>query len=179
MERKIILFPIGEIEGGIMDSIKKDIEKTFDCQVEKHAVLEIPGIALNPTRKQYNSSVILKSLHGILSLAPQEKALEIADIDLYAEGLNFVFGEAELGGQCAVISLTRLRQSFYSLPENKTTFLERAIKEAVHELGHVSGLEHCPDPACVMHFSNSLWDTDRKNASFCPRCQKIIEELVT
>jgi archaemetzincin len=177
MERKIILYPIGEIEGGVMDSLKKDIEKTYDCKVEKHAVLKIPSSAFNPTRKQYNSSVILKSLHGILSLAQQEKALEITDIDLYAEGLNFVFGEAELGGQCAVISLTRLRQGFYSLPENKTNFLERAIKEAIHELGHVYGLEHCPDSDCVMHFSNSLLDTDRKNASFCPRCQKVIEEL--
>jgi archaemetzincin len=41
----------------------------------------------------------------------------------------------------------------------------------VHELGHVFGLEHCPDPECVMHFSNSLLDTDRKSTSFCSQCR--------
>lgn len=86
-----------------------------------------------------------------------------------------VFGEAELGGYFAIISLARLRQSFYGLPEDKHLFLERTIKEAVHELGHTYGLSHCPDPECVMHFSNSLMDTDRKKPSFCSRCQIKLE----
>jgi archaemetzincin len=41
----------------------------------------------------------------------------------------------------------------------------------VHELGHTYGLRHCRDPRCVMHFSNSLHDTDVKGAGFCPRCR--------
>jgi hypothetical protein len=28
--------------------------------------------------------------------------------------------------------------------------------ETVHELGHLLNLGHCPNPRCVMHFSNSL-----------------------
>ncbi|MHB1160836.1 MAG: hypothetical protein ACYC3V_10980 [Chloroflexota bacterium] len=46
--------------------------------------------------------------------------------------------------------------------------LRRAIKEAIHELGHTYGLEHCGDPLCVMHFSNTLMETDRKSDRFCP-----------
>ena len=44
------------------------------------------------------------------------------------------------------------------------------MKEAVHELGHTLGLEHCPDRSCVMYFSNSLADTDRKGEAYCSRC---------
>jgi archaemetzincin len=45
------------------------------------------------------------------------------------------------------------------------------VKEAVHELGHMFGLDHCSDLRCVMHFSNSLADTDRKGRDFCPSCR--------
>ena len=54
------------------------------------------------------------------------------------------FGEADIAGRKALISLKRLRQEFYSLPRNENLFRERAVKEAVHELGHTYGLKHCP-----------------------------------
>lgn len=178
MERKIILIPIGAIEGWVLDALEKDLAATFNCKVERHNPIQISADAFNPTRKQYFSSFILKKLHALLEAEKKEIVLAIADVDLYAEGLNFVFGEAEFGGQFAVISITRLRQSFYSLPENKDVFIDRAKKESVHELGHVFRLEHCPDAECVMHFSNSLLDTDRKSSSFCSRCQARLEKLI-
>ena len=178
MERRIILSPTGEIEGWVLDVLEKELAEKFECQVERHKSIDLPKDALHPARGQYYSSLILRRVHDLIELGKQDKGLGITDVDLYTGGLNFVFGEAELGGQWAIISLTRLRQSFYSLPENQAVFSERAIKEAVHELGHVFGLEHCPDPECVMHFSNSLSDTDRKSASFCARCQAHRQELV-
>lgn len=178
MKRKIILCPVGEIEGRVLDSLRKDLEKTFDCRVEKHSAIEMPAGVLNRAREQYLATPILKKLHRFIPADGQDRALGVADVDLYAQGLVFVFGQAELGGCCAVISLTRLRQKYYSLPGNKALFLERAKKEAVHELGHVFGLQHCPDPECVMYFSNSLMDTDKKRATFCARCRKLLEGLM-
>jgi archaemetzincin len=67
--------------------------------------------------------------------------------------------------------LPRLRQEFYGLNTNKSLFYQRIIKEAVHELGHAFGLKHCNNPMCVMHFSNSLPDTDIKQNSFCDICR--------
>jgi archaemetzincin len=174
-ERRIILCPIVKIECGVLDLLKKDLEKTFDRPTAKHSAIRMPAGVLDRSRKQYLATPILTKLHRLIPSDSQDRVLGVADVDLYAKGLVFIFGQAELGGTCAVISLTRLRQTFYSLPVNKPLFLRRAKKEAVHELGHVFGLPHCPDPECVMHFSNSLMDTDKKRAAFCARCRMTLD----
>jgi archaemetzincin len=112
-------------------------------------------------RRQYNAEILLDRVR----LAPGRSVLGVTSRDLYVEGLNFVFGLADSPGKAAVISLFRLRAG-----ADETTFRSRMVKEAVHELGHTRGLGHCADPTCVMAFSNSLADTDRKGTEFCSRC---------
>jgi archaemetzincin len=92
--------------------------------------------------------------------------------------VNFVFGEAELSGKAAIISLYRLKPEFYGEPVNQTLFLERAAKEAVHEIGHTLGLTHCSNPSCVMSFSNTIRAVDTKKREFCPKCSKHLSELI-
>lgn len=100
--------------------------------------------------------------------------LGVADVDLYVPSLNFVFGEADPARGVAVISLARLRPTFYRLQEDDRLFLERVGKEAVHELGHIFHLKHCTQRICVMFFSNSLADTDLKENEFCHRCRRYL-----
>ena len=128
-----------------------------------------PAYAYHKRRQQYLSDAILNRLRQVA--LPAERLLGLVDLDLYTPGLNFVFGQASMGGREALIALPRLRQTFYGLPDDKALFHERAIKEAVHELGHTYGLGHCPDATCVMHFSNSLPDTDFKEKEFCGVCK--------
>jgi len=97
--------------------------------------------------------------------------LGVAALDLYVPGMNFVFGEARCPGQVAVISTRRLKPT----PRNQRLFRERVLKEAVHEIGHTLGLKHCPNSACVMHFSEQIGDTDKKSATFCVECQSSLK----
>jgi archaemetzincin len=93
--------------------------------------------------------------------------LGVAPFDLYVPGMNFVFGEARCPGRVAVISTLRLKTDPQT---DMSTLGSRVLKEAVHETGHMLGLRHCPDESCVMHFSERLSDTDRKNDAFCSDC---------
>jgi archaemetzincin len=106
----------------------------------------------------------------------EEVVLGVTGVDLTAPGLNFVFGLADPRSRAAVISLARLYPEFYGQPRDPRRFKARAVKEAVHELGHLLGLGHCPDPACVMSFSNSLADTDKKGPGFCAPCRELLRK---
>jgi archaemetzincin len=166
---EIILVPVGEIGRNVLDWLKNDLTKVFNRQVVTGSGMPEPDDAYNHKRKQYLSTVILKAIVEQKEYVPYEKILGIVDHDLFVPELNFVFGQAS--SKAAVISLTRLRQTFYHLPEDQNLFHQRVLTEAIHELGHTYGLGHCENPRCVMFFSNSLMDTDRKGSEFCPRCK--------
>src|SRR5215207_10173645 len=133
-------------------------------------------------RDQWNSDKLLHwlamtALNNTKSYDPTKTIiLGICNIDAYSSGLNFVFGQASLTGGVAAIYLPRLRQEFYGLGADRSIFIERVLKEATHEVGHAFGLEDCPKRSCVMHFSNSLVDTDRKAKDFCNICRNKLHQ---
>lgn len=167
---KISLRPVGEINSRTLEELRDRVSVVFGCPVEIKPGIDDVKQAYDPRRKQYISSILLGALEN-LDRENDEKILGIADVDLYAPGLNFVFGEADSILDVAIISLYRLRPEFYGRPPDETLFINRAVKEMVHELGHTFGLLHCSNPNCVMHFSNSLADTDIKEETFCSNCR--------
>jgi archaemetzincin len=172
-EMEIVLVAVGEIDRNVMDWLKDDLTKVFNRQVATGKGMADPNYAYDHKRKQYFSTAILNAIMEQKEYAPYEKILAIVDHDLFVPELNFVFGQAS--PKAAVISLTRLRQSFYHLTENQNLFHQRVLTEAIHELGHTYGLGHCGNPQCVMFFSNSLVDTDRKGSKFCPSCKSKLD----
>lgn len=167
---KITLRTADNIDNEVIEELREKLHRFFGCPIDV-----IPGFssvdhAYNLKRRQYLASALLNQMIS-LHVDGEEKLLGIVNVDLYAPRLNYVFGEADLMSNVAIISLHRLKQEYYGLPADKVLFLNRAVKEAIHELGHTFGLGHCQDNMCVMHFSNTLADTDQKQAVFCSQCR--------
>jgi len=168
------LVPVGDIDQTILKELKGGLETVLGCCVKIVEQIAIPDRAFDPSRNQYLSDAIISSLRQ----QKQKSAhlLGVTGVDIYTDDLNFVFGQADGADRVALISLNRLRDEDCALPGGEKLLAERSLKEAVHELGHTLGLGHCGDTGCVMHFSNSLIDTDVKGRYFCSRCRpKLIE----
>ncbi len=166
----IVLVPVGEIEPDILPELCEGLRRIFREEVAVGEAVHLPDHARNERRGQYEAETVLDTVARSGRGAGNDRRLGITDADLYVPGLNFVFGLAKQG--TAVISLHRLRQSFYHLPEDRKVFCRRVLVEAVHELGHTYGLPHCRDPTCVMYFSSTIAETDRKGPGFCPVCHR-------
>ena len=146
-----------------------DVAKAFGAEVVVASPTVLPIRALDPTRGQYLARTIVDDL-AHRKRPEWDRLLGVIAEDLYATGLNFVFGEADAERGVAVFSLARLRNALTSRAAS-AEFRRRAAVEAIHEIGHTYGLGHCEDPHCVMWFSNTLAETDRKGSAFCTKHQ--------
>ncbi|MEM2994909.1 MAG: archaemetzincin family Zn-dependent metalloprotease [Candidatus Bathyarchaeia archaeon] len=178
---KVGILRIGQIDQHIANIIRENLEMAFPkttCVIIPEE-LSVPKETFNKTRNQYNSEAILVIVRRHAEKVKfLNRILGIVDVDIFVSGLNFVFGEAECPGKSALISLWRLKPEFYGKPPNMNLLLERGTKEAVHELGHTLGLKHCLNPFCVMYFSNSIFETDRKQSLFCNKCHFNVENAI-
>lgn len=160
----------GEPDLGRLEHLAVSLARAFQtpCRI-RPTPLNIE-FSFDPRRDQYYSTAVLQRLERTGD--PDARVLGVTYCDLFVPVLTFVFGEAQLDGNCAVVSMARLRDEFYGLPPREDLLRERLLKEAGHELGHTFGLRHCPDWRCVMASSHAVERLDVKTAEFCSRCRK-------
>lgn len=174
----IEILPIGNVDAGLLRDLCNELQILFDgCRIA--GKVEVPRQGYNAKRRQYNSKFFLDVVAAHAKNSKASKVIGITMEDLYTYNLNFIFGQAEIKGKACLISLNRLNPEFYGLKEDYQLLLERAVKEAVHELGHCYGLRHCSDKTCVMVFSNNIYEVDRKTRNFCRKCDDISKEIQT
>ena len=163
------IIAVASVGDGLSEDVLVELQRVLPAAFNAE-IVTAPAIPLVPstydrTRRQYHSTPILRQIAGVKP-HDAERLLGVADVDLYVPELNFVFGEADAGRGVAIFSLARLH-TIGSDERARALFLQRAATEAVHEVGHTYGLDHCASPNCVMWFSNTLGETDSKGVAFC------------
>jgi archaemetzincin len=147
--------PAGEIVQLTVDLWSEGVQATLGES------MAVPARAYERSRNQYRAEELLAAIREL----DGRRVLGVTARDVYAEGRDFAFGLADSAGLAALISLFRLR-----LRVDEATFHARALKEAIHQLGHTFGLGHCANHRCVMSPANSPEDIDRKSNRLCDKC---------
>jgi archaemetzincin len=173
-EYRIAISPIGNIESSLTDSIGREVQRIFGYRTEVVSLIAQLDFALNFERQQYYSTIILEKLTAVAS-ARDVKLLGITTVDLFIPILTYVYGEAQIGGKACIISTCRLSEGISS-SDSVQRLNDRAVKEALHELGHTFKLRHCPERSCIMHYCRSIKDVDRKSNQLCRHCRILLED---
>ncbi len=161
----------GAEPGGLIAGASGALGREYGMAVEQLALADRPTGTYDARRHQHSSGAMLRWL---VSRAPDDaKLLGVTDVELFIPVLTFVFGEAQLGGHVAVVSIARLVDP--TVPQLVTG---RLAKEAVHEIGHTFGLKHCGSAACVMARSPGLAAVDEKSDRLCGDCRIRYRALV-
>jgi archaemetzincin len=165
----LYIVAVGSVASEVMDWLDTAAAAWFPFPVRRLPALEIPKGSYDAARQQYQSVAVMKTL---ARTAPRDTArlLGVTEVDLSIPMLTFLFGQAQLDGPVAVVSLCRLRQEFYGLPGDDGLLRERTIKEMLHELGHTFGLTHCSESQCVMSLATHVELVDEKKERYCARC---------
>ncbi len=170
----IRVVPVGSPNEKVMTVLCSAIENSLGTKVRLLRQIELPDHAHNHWRKQYNCETIMQEVGNIPEVKFIDKdipTLMITDKDIYFKRLNFVFGLEDPTTSCCIVSLARLMPEFYDEKPNEKLSTERLIKEAIHEIGHLKGMDHCGNFKCVMAYSPSVGDMDRKEKTFCEKCK--------
>jgi archaemetzincin len=165
----IIMVQTSDFDSAILGALRGAAEAAFKLPVEVRQRINSLNYAYDPIREQYKSPLLLTRLNRI-KRDLGDKILGVVDVDLYSPGFDYVYGEADITTGIGTLSLHRLHPEFFGEAPNGALFEERAIKEAVHELGHLFGLGHCCDKKCVMRFCPNPNDVDEKTRDICGRC---------
>jgi len=174
--KKLDLLPIGNYDARLLKSVAPALSDAFRVSSRILDKRLDPQFSFHSERGQYHSSEILAAMQPYADGA--WRLLGVTAVDLYIPILTFVFGEAQMGGPCAVVSFHRLMQEFYGLPQDIDLLTDRLIKEAVHEIGHTVDLTHCDDYSCAMAPSHTVEWIDLKQGALCPDCQSQALEAV-
>ncbi len=169
-EALLDLIPYGEIDPLALSVVAANLQAVVGLTTRIRPVRPHPEEAFIATRYQFDAVKVVGALghekDGALF------RMGVIQRDLCVPILTYVYGESQLGGQAAVISFHRLHHI-----DRQVTY-ERGAKIAIHEAGHLLGLEHCRELGCLMRFSKQLDQLDLLPMRFCSACEYEIARLL-
>lgn len=157
------LIILGHVNETAVSIVAANLQAIMGLNTDIRPELAEPDYAFVPGRNQFDAAKIINTLCAITDGAPLK--LGLIERDLCSPILSFVYGESQLGGKAALVSLHRL-----SAKDPETTY-QRITKISLHEVGHLLGIRHCWKSTCLMKHSGDLDPLDSLSMYFCSACE--------
>jgi archaemetzincin len=156
------LVPVGPVNPLASQVVAANLHALMGLPTDIVTTRSLPETAYMAARRQYDAIRIINRLAS----SPPATAicLGLTSADLGTPILTYVFGESQLGGRIALVSLYRLSA------EGEEQALNRLTKVSLHEIGHILGLGHCWKPHCLMRSPRNIEYLDEMELDFCESC---------
>ncbi len=158
----IDIIPLGRVDPLSVSIVAANLQTIIGINANVLEPIPSPEYAFLSNRQQFDALKIIKQISKEHQGAKFK--LGVTEFDICTPILTFVYGESQLGGRVALISMNRLHG------DGAESTYERVAKIGVHEIGHLLGLEHCWEVRCLMHFSRNLDQLDSLPLQFCSAC---------
>ncbi len=160
--KSIFLLPLGKIDNAVVNEIYTSIKRILpDIKIMQKE--SMPSISYYHPRNRYRADTLINWMSK--RAKENEIYVGITTLDIsHTKDKNRDFGVMGLGfqpGKACVASSFRLK--------NKASF----FKVVIHELGHTSGLPHCPEKTCFMRDAKGH-DSTAEETEFCKKCKSYL-----
>ena len=172
-EISIQVIALGPVDNRLLSIVAANVFTVYGLPAQVCRGWEMPQKAYDVHRQQYDVAVLLKHIEDRqLTAASRQavagtKTIAITAVDIFVPIFSFVYGEARHGATAAVVSVNRLVDT----PASSANVYLRAVKVALHELGHLFDMPHCEDDLCLMHYADTLAAIDNQPLQFCRYCR--------
>lgn len=159
----IRIFPLGHAPKALVERTAEDLRKVFP-DVRILPAMPMPAQAWYKPNKRWRADTLIGWMSKRATAGEVYLGITTDDISTTKAGVTKDWGIMGLGqkpGRACVASNQRLK--------DKSQF----PKIVIHELGHTSGLDHCPSARCLMRDANGK-DHTREIDAFCDKCRSVL-----
>lgn len=165
--------PMGKVDNRLVWSVDSAVRRFYGCRSIILQSIEPTTDLLTPSKKKYDGDKIINKFRTY-----NKRILIITEKDLSHFGNQYypewsIWGYAQIGGITGVISTHLLKEDGSGI----RVVTIRLIKDALHELGHNVGLNHCTrDKRCLMNSGGKgLSELDDECIWLCDYCRARIK----